>query len=73
MNKTNIVWNQYKACEYAEGFGEGEGASQEDQINAWAYLIKTGLAYKLQGWYIRAANTLIQQGIISKEGEAINN
>jgi len=68
MAKTKIVWNDYLATAYAEGFCEGEGASQEEQIEAWAYLIRTGLVNKLQGWFMRAANTLIQQEIISKEG-----
>ena len=68
MVKTKIVWNDYLATAYAEGFCEGEGASQEEQIEAWAYLIRTGLVNKLQGWFMRAANTLIQQEIISKEG-----
>jgi len=68
MAKTKIVWNDYLATAYAEGFCEGEGASQEDVIEAWAYLIRTGLVNKLQGWFMQAAQTLIQQGIISEEG-----
>ena len=31
----------YLATAYAEGFCEGEGASYEDQLRAWAFLIKT--------------------------------
>ena len=34
-----------------------------------AYLIKTGMAYNLQGHYGRIANALIEQGYISKDGK----
>lgn len=56
----------YLACAIAEGFGEGEGATRERQIEAWQYLHDTRLAYKLQGWFGRAVTDLIEQGIIKK-------
>jgi len=68
---TKIKWNSYLACAYAEGFCEGEGASEEDQLEAWAYLIKTGEVWGLQGWYGRTARDLIDAGKISKEGEVL--
>ncbi len=55
--------NPYKATVIVEGFNEGENASKEDQINAWQYLIDTGKAWSLQGWYGRTATRLIQDGI----------
>lgn len=58
----------YLACAIAEGFCEGEGASQEQQLEAWAYLIKTGQCWTLQGWYWRTAESLIARGVISKDG-----
>lgn len=58
----------YLAVAYAEGFGEGENASIEDQIKAWAYLIKTGECWNLHGWFGRKANTFIEDGLISKKG-----
>ena len=56
----------YLACAIAEGFCEGEGATEEQQIEAWQYLHDTGDAYKLQGWYGRTAHDLIEAGIINK-------
>jgi len=58
----------YLASAYAEGFCEGEGASQNDQVRAWSYLIGTGLAYSLQGWYGRTANSMIEDGLFEKDG-----
>lgn len=66
--RTNIEWDSYKASAYAEGFCEGENATQEEQIEAWAHLIETGLAFQLQGFYGRTASKLIEQGLISKSG-----
>lgn len=70
-NKEKIVMTPYLAAAYAEGFCEGEGASEEEQLEAWAYLIKNGLCWSLQGWYGRTASDLIDQGIISKEGKIL--
>ena len=66
--KTDIVWTTYLATAYAEGFCEGEDANAEEQLEAWAFLIASGVAWKLQGWFGRAANNLIDRGVISKEG-----
>ena len=66
--KSSVVWNSYLATAYAEGFCEGEGASFEEQIEAWSVLIQTGMCWSLQGWFGRNANDLIQGGVISKEG-----
>ena len=66
---TGTELTSYLATAYAEGFGEGENASTEDQLKAWAYLIKTGTCWNLQGWFGRIAHSFIEGGIISKEGE----
>lgn len=52
-------------------FGEGEDASEQEQLEAWAYLIKTGLCWRLQGWYGRQATQYINGGIISKDGKIL--
>lgn len=69
MKTTKIEWTSYLACAYAEGFCEGEGATALEQLEAWAYLIKTGQCWSLQGWYGRNAQALIGGGIITKTGK----
>ncbi len=54
----------YLACAIAEGFFEGEGASQEDQLTAWQWLVDTGQCWTLQGWYGRTATGLLEKGYI---------
>lgn len=66
--QSDVSWTPYLATAYAEGFGEGENASRELQIEAWASLIFIGLAWRLQGWFGRTANNMIQDGYIDKLG-----
>jgi hypothetical protein len=54
--------NNYTAVSIAEGFCDYEPTEQEI-IGAWQYLIDTGLAWTLQGWFGRRANELIEQGV----------
>ena len=54
--------NDYEAVGLAEGFIEAE--SQEQVIEALQYLHDTGLAYKLQGWFGRTAQDLLNAGYI---------
>jgi hypothetical protein len=54
----------YLASAIAEGFCEGEGASEHEQLCAWQYLVDTGLAWSLQGWYGRTASNLLENGVI---------
>lgn len=68
---SDIKWDSYLATAYAEGFGEGEDATEQEQLEAWAYLIKTGLCWNLQGWFGRTASSLIEAEVISKEGEIL--
>ena len=55
--------DSYTAVSIAEGFCEGENATEAQQIEAWQYLIDTGLCWKLQGWFGRQAKALIDAGI----------
>ena len=66
--KTKIEFTPYLATAYAEGFCEGEGASEDEQIQAWQYLIDKGICWKLQGFFGRTAANLIEAGICTKAG-----
>ena len=53
---------QFEAVGIAEGFIDAESEAQV--IEAWQYLVDTGLAWKLQGFFGRQAAALIDAGII---------
>lgn len=57
-----MKWSMYSACAAIEGF-DGEEHSEEEQIDAMQYLIDTGAAFSLQGFYGRAARDLIEAGL----------
>ena len=52
--------DNFTAIGLAEGFIEAD--SEEQVIEAWQYLIDTGLAWQLQGSFGRTAQSLIEQG-----------
>lgn len=58
----------YTACGIVEGFDVPDGANALTELRAWAYLIKTGACWSLQGWYGRNATALIDNGYITKDG-----
>ena len=61
--KKKIKWTSYLATAYAEGFCEGEGATEDEQKQAWQYLIDKGICWNLQGWFGRTAASLIEAGV----------
>jgi hypothetical protein len=62
--------DDYTAVAVAEGFQEPE--SEEQLIAAWQHLVDTGLCWRLQGWFGRAAHGLIQNGIINPPLQGYN-
>jgi hypothetical protein len=52
----------FEATMIAEGVID---ASPEEQRAAWQYLVDTGLAWSLQGWFGRTATRLIEAGEIN--------
>jgi hypothetical protein len=46
----------------AEGYESAE--SEEQVIEAWQFLVDSGLAWRLQGWFGRTATDMIDQGLI---------
>jgi hypothetical protein len=60
--------DSYTATGIAEGFIEAE--SQDQYIEAWQTLINTGLCWRLQGWFGRTAQRLIEDGYCSPAQEA---
>jgi hypothetical protein len=47
--------NHEKARHYIEGYLEGENATEEEKIEAWAYMIRTGYCWQLTMWHGRTA------------------
>ena len=62
--RTKIKWNSYLACAYAEGFCEGENATEDERLDAFQYLVDTGKAWSLQGWYGRTASALMDEWLV---------
>ena len=58
--------DNFNAVGIAEGFIECDDEAQF--IEAWQYLVDTGMAWSLQGWFGRTANSMIEQGILTMRG-----
>lgn len=56
------MMTQFDAVMIAEGVQE---ATLDEQIEAWQYLVDTGIVWKLQGSFGRMAQHLIDEGIIN--------
>jgi hypothetical protein len=51
----------YRAVGLADGFIRG---SQAEQLTAWTYLVESGKAWQLGGWFARRAVELLAEGKI---------
>jgi hypothetical protein len=59
--------DSYTATGLAEGWITTD--NEDEIIKAWQYLHDTGLAYKLQGWFGRTAQGLLNEGVITDNNE----
>jgi hypothetical protein len=55
--------DQFNAVGIAEGFIDAE--SEEQVLEAWQFLVNSGLAWQLQGFFGRTATQLIERGLIT--------
>ena len=52
-------------------FEDGSMKDHHELLRLFSYLIKTGMAWTLQGSYGRAAKALIDQGAIARNGDIL--
>ena len=57
--------NTYTAVGIAEGFIDADDEHQV--IEAWQFLIDTGMAWQLQGWFGRQAQAMIDAGLCTAQ------
>lgn len=55
-------WDAFSAAMCAEGACGYETEDYDRWVSAFQYLIDTGLAWSLQGWFGRTARGLIESG-----------
>lgn len=54
----------YLAVAIAEGFCEGENATEKEQISAWQYIYDKKLYLNLQGFFGRTCRDLLENGTL---------
>lgn len=57
----------YTAVSLAEGIVDGD---DDEILAAWQYLVDSGLAWTLQGWFGRQAAAMINSGLLLPPGAA---
>lgn len=62
--------NTFDLVDYIISFESGE-LDDQGTLDLFSHLIKTGMAWTLQGSYGRAAANLIDQGIIDRKGNIL--
>lgn len=67
--ETTYKFTPYEATMIAEGVEEAK--NEAHYLAAWQYLINTGLAWQLQGFFGRTAMALIEAGKCTRPGRRI--
>jgi hypothetical protein len=62
--------NAHRAVGIAEGFIESSG--EAETLEAWQFLVDSGLAWQLQGFFGRTATVLIERGLITAPARSSN-
>ena len=62
MSNHAPVMTPFLAVEIAENGSDDE----EEFLSAWQYLVTSGLAWTLQGWFGRTATDMIEAGLITR-------
>lgn len=57
--------------QYIHGFLDGENATEQEKLEAWAYMIKTGYCWQLTMTHGRTAKEYLEKGIINEKGEIL--
>ncbi len=63
VNGKSYEFSSYMATGIAEGFEEADDCYH--YVAAWQYLVLSGLCWSLQGSFGRAAESMINQGILA--------
>jgi len=59
------VLNSYTATGLAEGFIESDDS--HDILKAWSFLGQSGLVFRLQGWFGRNIESLVESGYLNQD------
>lgn len=66
--KGDQVMDAFSAINIIEGFTMSDS---DKTLQAWSYVLKNGLENRLQGYYGREAQALINAGKLDKEGNIL--
>jgi len=67
-DRPKIEFTNELACAYAEGTGEGEDCTAEEQIEAFSYIAKNKLCRQSGEWYRRTLLTFVEIGVMDING-----
>jgi hypothetical protein len=63
----NNTFDIVMTCEgVIDPVGDTDEERREHLVSCWQFLIDTGMAWRLQGWFGRTANALIENGICTR-------